>query len=622
MKISERSLVLYKTQAAVVTGLSGDKIDIETPGGSKKVREKDVELLHIGPVKNLDSVLRSKVPEADLTEAFLFFQGESPALQDIIELVWGACPAEQWWPIWQYLSASFEFVCKSPESPVSTRTPDEVQTLKNRSRAKEMEETERAAFLARLKEVQNGKRETLDADDFRYLQEVEAFALGKTDKSKILKDSGIAEDQASAHDILLKTGYWKTHFNPWPARHGCSLKSASVPVSAPDDSKERLDLTALDSWAIDNEWSSDPDDAVSIEGDILWVHVADPAATVVPDSSADKEARSRGSTLYVPEGASRMLHEDSLGFYALGLTETSRALSFRIRFTETGAIDEASIHRTLVKVTRLTYRQATERKDESGLAPLFAIARRNIERRNAAGAVQIDLPEVHYSVKMPDEGEPIVSIEPVAEEEAADMVREMMLLAGEAAARFAFKNKIPFQYVSQEAPEIPKDLPEGLAGEYRKRRGMRSRKVGTIPADHAGLGLGMYSQVTSPLRRYGDLVSHQQLHLFLDKKPLMDTDDMLTRIAAGDSAARECTLAERESNMHWTLVRLSQNPQWTGTAVVVEKNGPQAVIMIPELAREARINLRDDAPLNSTLAVRAGNIHLSSQSVTFIPVED
>lgn len=42
------------------------------------------------------------------------------------------------------------------------------------------------------------------------------------------------------------------------------------------------------------------------------------------------------------------------------------------------------------------------------------------------------------------------------------MVREMMLLAGEGAARFAFKNSIPFPYVSQEAPTIPDDIPEGL----------------------------------------------------------------------------------------------------------------------------------------------------------------
>jgi exoribonuclease-2 len=226
---------------------------------------------------------------------------------------------------------------------------------------------------------------------------------------------------------------------------------------------------------------------------------------------------------------------------------------------------------------------------------------------------------VHLSITRDAAGASELSVTEIAEEPAADMVREMMLLAGEAAARFAFKNKIPFQYVSQETPDIPKELPEGLAGEYRKRRSMKSRKVGTVPADHAGLGLGMYSQVTSPLRRYGDLVSHQQLRLFIDGKPLMDTDDMLTRIAQGDSAARECTFAERESNLHWILVYLSAHPDWTAEAVVVEKTGALSTILIPSLAQEAKINLKDDLGLNAKIRVRAGNINIPAQSITYIP---
>jgi len=221
---------------------------------------------------------------------------------------------------------------------------------------------------------------------------------------------------------------------------------------------------------------------------------------------------------------------------------------------------------------------------------------------------------------MEDSPEKRIAVTPVASESAADMVREMMLLAGEAAARFAFKNKIPFQYVSQETPDIPAELPPGLAGEYRKRRSMRSRKVGTIPADHAGLGLGMYSQVTSPLRRYGDLIAHQQLHLYLAGKPLMGTDDMLERIAAGDSASRGCTLAERSSNLHWILVYLGRNPDWTGDAVVVEHNGSTATIMVSELAQESKIRVETDVELNSVIRVRAGNINIPELTLSFIPV--
>lgn len=620
MKMKENDIVLYKTQPALITGITGDKIEIITPGGSKKVREKDIEFLHTGPVKSLDVVINATLPQGNLDEAYDFFSGETPSFTELTDLVWGNYSSELAWVIWKEISTSVYFKCTSPSQPIFLHSKEEIETARAKAQAKKDEGAERHAFHTRLAQCRNKGSSPLSSEDHKFLQDVEALALEKSDKSRTLKEAGISETPEAAHSLLLQTGYWTLDYNPWPQRHGHSLSSALSEIPEPKDTKERLDLTALDSWAIDNEWSADPDDAISIDGDYLWVHIADPASTVVPDSPADIEARSRGATLYVPEGAARMLADSSLDFFALGLSDTSRALSFKLSFTDTGAIAEVSIHRTLVRVTRLTYAEAFKRKNDTGLSKLFEIAERNIARRKAAGAVFIDLPEIHLTVTKNEANEIVVHSEQLESQAAADMVREMMLLAGEGAARFAFKHKIPFQYVSQESPDLPKEIPDGLAGEYRKRRSMKSRKVGTIPADHAGLGLGMYSQVTSPLRRYGDLVSHQQLHLFLDKAPLMDTEDMLTRIAAGDSAARECTLAERKTNMHWILYHLSKNSNWAGDAVIVEKNGTQATLLIPEFARETKITLNQEITLNDTITVRAGNINIPNQTVSFIPV--
>ena len=625
MKLKEFSLVLYKGQPAIITGTDSDKIEIRTFSGSKKVREKDVEFLHEGPIKSLDKVLSATLPDGNISEAWDFFDGETPSFAELSELVWGAYPCETAWPIWKTLSTSPWFVCTNPQEPIQLRSKADAEAIMRKADAKREEGAERDAFRNRLLATLSGKSAegVKLPDDGKYLQDVEALALGKTDKSRTLKDSSLAETPQSAHRVLLATGYWQKEFNPWPSRHGHTLHSSSVQISAPNDTSDLLDLTHLESFAIDNEWSSDPDDAVSIDGERLWVHVADPASTVHPDTPADLDARSRGSTLYIPEGAARMLDDSALDYFALGLTDVSRALSFCISFTETGAVSDVTIHRTRIRVTRLTYAEASARREEAALAPLFAIAERNIERRRTAGAVFIELPEIHLSVKTgssPSANKPEISIVPVKNEIAADMVREMMLLAGEGAARFAFKNEIPFQYVSQEMPEIPTELPPGLAGEYRKRRSMRSRKVGTIPADHAGLGLGMYSQVTSPLRRYGDLVAHQQLHLFLDGKKLMDTDDMLTRIASGDSASRECTFAERETNLHWILVYLSDHPEWTGNAVIVERNGPLSTILVPEFAQESKLNMDASQELGSVIRVRAGNINIPEQTLTYIHV--
>lgn len=619
MKLSEFSIVLYKGQPAIVTGFEPGKIEITLESDKKKVRDKDIVFLHQGPVKTVAELLRAKAPAGNLSEAAEFFAGENPSYFELVDLVWGAIPAAASWAVWREVSTSLLFSCASPDGQVTVKSREEAAEAARKLEAKKQESEERQAFLGRMKAALSGKGPINLPDDGKYLQDVEALALAQSDKSRTLKEAGLAETPQAAHKVLLATGYWRPERNPWPTRRGHSLSTSAVPVEAPDASADRLDLTALPAWAIDNEWSNDPDDAVSVDGDVLWVHVADPAQTVLPDSPADRDARNRGSTLYIPEGASRMLADTALDFYALGLSGESLALSFRVSFTETGAIDEVSVQRTRIRVSRLTYAEASARKDSPELSPLFAIAERNIERRRKAGAVFIDLPEVHISAVPSETGAALVSFREIKNEPAADMVREMMLLAGEAAARFAFKNGIPFQYVSQETPDIPKDIPDGLAGEYRKRRAMRSRKVGTIPADHAGLGIGMYSQVTSPLRRYGDLVSHQQLHLFLDGKKPMDTDDMLTRIAMADSAARECTLAERESNAHWTLVYLATHPEWTGEAIVLERNGPTATVIVPEFAYESRMVLDGKVDLNGAIRVRAGNVNIPDQTVSFIP---
>ena len=224
------------------------------------------------------------------------------------------------------------------------------------------------------------------------------------------------------------------------------------------------------------------------------------------------------------------------------------------------------------------------------------------------------MPEVNIKV----DNEKNVTITENQRTESSIVVRESMLLAGEAAARFAFKNELPFPYVSQDAPDLPKDVPNGLAGQYKLRRSMRSRSVSITPSSHMGLGLGMYSQVTSPLRRYSDLVAHQQLRAFIDGRTPLDKDAMLERIAAGDAASSNVTKADRASSLHWTLVYLTQNPEWTGDAICVELRGKQATFIIPSLAHETVIATNGKISLNDSVTVRAANINIPELKVDFI----
>lgn len=630
--IKKNSPVLYKKFCAVVTDFDGDKIMIKfqtspaTPTGKKavyseqKVREKDIVILHAETCSSLEKVLEYSEAGFDekLSEAYeLLISDESTAsepisLSELAELVCGSFEADKSWFLYNQFCASLEFALdenafKNLEIKFIPRSQNEIDAIKQKNYEKEHEAEIHAAFIARLKERK------LLPEDARYMNEVENVAFCKAEKSKVMVEAGVTQSPEKAHELLIQSGIWDITKNPYPTRYGLSMVSAKEGLGTPPE-EERLEVPEI-AYAIDNEWSADPDDAVAFDGKYLWVHIADPACFVKPDSSIDKVARDKGTTLYLPEGAVRMLAEESLADYALGLQEKSRALSFRILLKEDNSIEECKIFKTFVNVKRLTYEKATELKDTPELKPLFEIARKNAERRKHSGATNIDLPEIHMSV---DPETKKVEIGPLQRYEADSMVCEMMLLAGEGAAYFAFNNGIPFPYVSQEAPEVPKEVMPGLAGQFKLLRCMHKRSVGVTPAMHSGLGIAVYSQVTSPLRRYSDLIAHQQLRAYLNGEKLIDKDTMLERISQGDAASVAAKKASRFSETHWKLIYLLQNPEWSGKAVCIDHKDDGDLFMIPSLAMQTIIKGLAGIELNDEIDVKAQNIDIPTQKVEFI----
>ncbi|WP_022932070.1 ribonuclease catalytic domain-containing protein [Treponema bryantii] len=630
--MNKNSLVLYKNQCALVTDRDGDKYLIRfcsqpaTPGGKKavygeqKVREKDVVLLHEGPVSSLENVLAfsdDKISaQLEETHELLLSDestaGEAISLSDLAEYARGAFAADEAWAFYSAVGSSVLFAAdaealKNGKIQFIPRSSEEVEALNKKQYEKEHEAEIRAAFIKRVRE-----RKLDLPDDAKFMGEVEAFALCKTDKCRVLVDAGVAQTIEAAHRLLIDTGIWDFTKNPYPTRYGFSFDSAKDQLGAMP-SEERLDVPGV-AYAIDSEHSADPDDAVAFDGEYLWVHIADPASSVEPDSKIDIAARDRGTTLYIPEGTSRMLCESCLEDYALGLKEDSHALSFRIKLDGESQIEECQVFKTNVKVKRLTYKYAEEHKEDAELKPLFEIARKNKARREKNGAVTIQMPEVDISV---DKETKKVTIEPEARLESNEMIAELMILAGEGAARFAFKNQIPFMYISQEAPDFPGNLPDGWAGQFARIKCMRKRSVGITPAPHAGLGVSFYSQVTSPLRRYGDLISHEQLRAFIDGRHLIAKDDMLERVAAGDAASIAAKKASRQSDTHWKLVYLLQNPDAEYEAFCIDRRGNDALFLIPSLDMQATLRNCSDVNLNDAAVLKMSKVDIPEQKVDF-----
>jgi exoribonuclease II len=582
--IGRDSLVLYKTKPAVVIR-SSDKLEILFQDGKTlSVRPKDLVVLHPGPI----DFAKLKPPPGDVLSAWELLEGATTTLADLAELAYGAYTPASAWAAWEWVIDGLYF-SGAPEA-IQAHTSLQVEKERATRAVRAAEAQAWSGFLERV------HQRRFEPEDNRYLAEVEQMAYGRRDKSRVLAELGRAQTPESAHGLLLELGVWDETFDPYPRR--MDLPAESPVIDLPElPTEERRDLTHLPAFAIDDEGNRDPDDAISLDGDRLWIHVADVAALVTPDSASDLEARARGANLYLPEGVVTMLPWQATERLGLGLAEVSPALSFGLRIGADAAIADLEITPSWVRVTRLTYEEAEDMIEQEPLRTLHAWAGQREARRRQQGAVSLDLPEVRIKVI---DGQ--VNIAPLLSLRSRNTVTELMLTAGEAVAQMAIERELPVPFTVQDAGE-PMAAPQTLAEMFAGRRRMRPSQQSTRPGPHAGLGLPAYVRVTSPLRRYLDLVAHQQLRAWLAGRPPLDEPALLERVGAADAIGGAVRRAEGLARQHWTIVYLQQHPDWSGEGVIVEKMGLRATVLIPELAWEFRVHLREDLPLDSVVQV-------------------
>jgi exoribonuclease-2 len=596
--IKAGALVLYKSRPAVVTDI-GEKITIQIePKKAKRVRDRDIELLHIGPLADASKLVAEQV---DVEEAWELLDGESCSLADLSDLLFGKYTPETAWSSWMAVVDGVHF--SGTPAKITARSRDEIESDLEHIHQKQQEEADKARFFENLKNA------TLEEADRKRLSEVEMLALQTTDKSQILKQLDIKQTPESAHHFLVSCGYWDREYNPYPQRIQVTLEQPDLPIPALTD-EDRLDLTHIRAWAIDDEGSEDPDDAISYHDGILWVHVADVAALAPHDSELDIEARSRAANLYLPEGIIHMLPLELTVQLGLGLQETSPALSIGMKINEQAQISEVQVVPSRIRATRLTYADADTRLDEL-MPEVKMLCEAYREKRRSNNAAEIDLPE--GSVRLVD-GE--VVIRPMDKLASRQMVTDAMLMAGEAVAVYCLENSIPIPYATQPQPdEIRK--PEKMSEMYAYRRQFKASRTSLQPEVHFGLGLEQYTRCTSPLRRYQDLTVHQQLRAFIRGESVLDETQLSEKLMSQDQRSASVRKAERLSNQHWKLVFLQRNPQWQGQAVIVDKDERKATLIIPELAMETKIRTRENFQLDDTISVRVTGVALPEQSAYF-----
>ncbi len=601
--LQSNSLVLYKNRPARLLR-SGERIEIEVEGGqTARVRQKDVTLLHPGPLNSLGDL---RPQQGEVLEAWELMSGEQTTLAELAELIYGKFTPASAWAAWQHVADGLYFDGE-PGAIRARPAADVARKLQEREQSQAQQRAWKS-FVERA-----ARREWVE-EDRPFLRDIENLALGRFMQSRVMRDLNRTETPENAHALLLELGVWEPSFNPYPLRLDVPLQQPDLPVP-PLPEEARRDLTYLEAFAIDDEGSSTPDDAISFEetarGARVWVHVADAAALIPVDSPLDLEARNRGESLHLPEETIHMVPPELILNLGLGLREVSPALSFGIDLDSDGVVEGFEIAISQVRITRLTYAQVQERIEEAPFSRLEGLMNAVRTRRMAAGAFNLDFPEVRIDV---EDGRPSIRILPPLRSRA--LVEEAMILAGIETARFASEKDLCLAFSLQDAPETA-ERPESLSGMFALRRLLKRSRRSTSPGVHGGLGAPAYTQVTSPLRRYLDLVGHQQLRAYLRGQPMMEESALLERIGAVEAILSPLRQAEYLSEKHWTLVYLIQHPDWSGAGMLVDKRGTLGTVIIPELALEARVILPRDLPLDTTVLLKLVGVDLPQREARF-----
>ena len=141
---------------------------------------------------------------------------------------------------------------------------------------------------------------------------------------------------------------------------------------------------------------------------------------------------------------------------------------------------------------------------------------------------------------------------------------------------------------------------------------MPRSEVSLTPARHASLGLATYTQVTSPIRRYSDLLAHFQIkaHLRGDEPPFTP-EQMQELLLTTSSASYEATLVERQTNRYWGLEYLRRQGNQVWPALVLRwlrEHENLALVLLEDLGLELATRFDRTVRLGDKIHLRVSHV--------------
>ena len=369
------------------------------------------------------------------------------------------------------------------------------------------------------------------------------------------------ENNTEIHAILAEFGL--------PYRYPQAVEKAAnkIPDAITDEEiAAREDFRQVTTFTIDPKDAKDFDDALSIRrlSNGNWevgVHIADVSYYVKPGSIIDKEAESRGTSVYLVDRVVPMLPE-RLCNEICSLRPDEDKLTFSCVFELNGnaEVQKSHIARTVIRSNRRFAYEEAQEVIETGegdykeeILALNDLAQKLRKRRFDNGSINFDRHEVKFDID--ESGKPIGVYFKVSKE-ANKLIEEFMLLANRTVAEFIGKPKDgkkpkAFVYRVHDLPDPDKmasfaafitrfgykiktegskaDLSKGINSllanvqgkpeenlvETIAIRAMAKAVYTTVNIGHYGLSFDYYTHFTSPIRRYPDLMVHRLLERYM-----------------------------------------------------------------------------------------------------------
>jgi ribonuclease R len=418
----------------------------------------------------------------------------------------------------------------------------------------------------------------------------------KNPQSEVVTVLGPAGEHEVEMNAIVREKGFQTHFPKDVLQEAGLLKKNLSAISL--ETENRKDMRDRKTFTIDPKNAKDFDDALSIKSidSNSWevgIHIADVSFYVEEKGKLDKEARKRGTSVYLVDRTIPMLPEVlSNDLCSLNVSEDKRTFSAVFTINKAGDVTDRWFGKTVISSNRrFAYEEAQEIIDRNEgdlleeLVTLNSLAKKLREKKFKKGAIDFETNEVGF--ELDSDGTP-TRIFIKKRMDTNKLIEDFMLLANREVAHFLYggnkinqKQKKGVLYRIHERPNPeklesllillkalghnvsvdpedlgPKDLNRVLREVSGKNeetlvktaaiRSMAKAIYSTKNVGHFGLAFKFYTHFTSPIRRYPDLVVHRLLTKRLCGKTMSSEEIASLEAIATESTEAEIKAAEAE----------------------------------------------------------------------------